>query len=873
MNSLYTAVGTRQLGRLDLTEFNMWSRNLSMKAAFRIALFWLLAIAFQAPAHAQFSNPPAARPPGLDEASWASLKLAVTRSLGQPARLYGDGSICGEDGEDLDQFGYSVSLSGNTALIGVRWDDVGSHSNQGSAYVYVRRDDTWKLQAKLTADDGAVDDGFGVSVALSGDTAVIGASTDFVGNNFSQGSAYVFSRSGESWTQRAKLTADDGARGDEFGAAVALSGDTVLVGAPRYDEGAKADQGAAYVYVLSGSTWALQAKLLAANGAAGDVFGSSVAVSGHAVLVGAPRADVGGNVNQGQAYVYQRDQTAWIQHATLSAVSGEHGGYFGFAVALSDHTAIVGAPLDTVGWNIGQGSVYIFQRIGPNWPQQARITASDGAANDYFGSSVAVSGDIAVVGLNGLSADLSRDAAYVYSRNGANWAQRTKFSTGGGSFGPTFGTRVAISGDSILVGTPFDDPEPNGDQGSVFVYTVSGSSWTQQAKITSGAGAGNDQFGWSVALFGDTALVGAPLDDVGSTLDQGSAYVYVRDGASWILEARLVAADGAAYDQFGMSVDLVDDTALVGAYSDDVGANVDQGSAYVFVRSGTLWSQQAKLVYWNSAPGAGSGISVALSGNTAVVGAFRDGNQAQGSASVFVRSGTNWSGPTTLKAFDGAAGDEFGESVDLSGDTAIVGARSDFIGIYEGQGSAYVFTRIGANWQLQAKITAASGLAGANFGESVALFGDLALVGAPRAPAGGFNRGAAYLYARNGSNWVEQALLTASDGVNHDRFGISVALDGDIAIVGTIGDPIRSQDGQGPAYLYKRNGASWAEQAKFVLRQGSAFDSRGTSVALSGVTTLIGASWVNGTQPCGNFREGAAFVFDGADELFRDGFE
>ena len=226
------------------------------------------------------------------------------------------------------------------------------------------------------------------------------------------------------------------------------------------------------------------------------------------------------------------------------------------------------------------------------------------------------------------------------------------------------------------------------------MFTRSGTSWSQQAQLTAGDGAAGDYFGYSVALAGDTALVGAYADDVGATDDQGSAYVFTRSGTSWSQQAQLTAGDGAAGDCFGYSVALAGDTALVGAYVNDVGAAVDQGSAYVFTRSGATWSQQAQLTAGDGAAGDYFGYSVALAGDTALVGAYLNdvgANADQGSAYVFTRSGATWSQQAQLTAGDGAAADDFGHSVALAGDTALVGAVADDVGAAADQGSAYVF--------------------------------------------------------------------------------------------------------------------------------------------------------------------------------------
>ncbi len=609
-------------------------------------------------------------------------------------------------GAASDQFGYAVAIDGDTMIVGAPRDDLGANANQGSAHIYRWTGSGWTLEATLTATGGAANDNFGSSVALSGDTALVGANTDDLGANFAQGSAYVFTRSGSTWTQQAQLTATDGAGGDQFGSSVALSGDTALVGARFDDVGANFDQGSAYIFTRSGTTWTQQAQLTATDGAANDLFGFSVALGGGAgdtALVGAHSDDVGANFDQGSAYVFTRSGTTWTQQAQLTATDGAASDNLGVSVALSGDTALVGAYADDVGANVDQGSAYIFTRSGTTWTQQAQLTATGGAAGDSFGVSVALSGDTALVAayFDDVGVNFAQGSAYIFTRSGTTWTQQAQLTATDGAASDNLGVSVALSGDTALLGANFDNVGANTDQGSAWVFSRIGTKWIgPDLQLLASNGAANDNFGISVALSGDTALVGAYVDDVGANANQGSAYVFTRSGSTWIQQAQLTATDGAAGDLFGISVALSGDTALVGANSDDVGANTNQGSAYVFTRSGSTWTQQAQLTATNGAAGDFFGFSVALgggAGDTALVGAYADdvgANIDQGSAYIFTRSGSTWTQQAQLTAIDGAASDNFGVSVALgdgAGDTALVGAYLDNVGTNANQGSAWTF--------------------------------------------------------------------------------------------------------------------------------------------------------------------------------------
>ena len=295
-------------------------------------------------------------------------------------------------------------------------------------------------------------------------------------------------------------------------------------------------------------------------------------------------------------------------------------------------------------------------------------------------------------------------------------------------------------------------------------------------------------------------MIGAWLDDdAGST--SGSAYVFVRGGGSWSQQAKLTAADAAAGDQFGLSVSVSGDTAVIGAFGDD-DAGSTSGSAYVFVRDGGSWSQLAKLTAAGAAAGDQFGLSVSVSGDTAVVGAFGDDDagSTSGSAYVFVRDGGSWSQLAKLTAAGAAAGDQFGRSVSVSGDTAVIGAWLDDDG-GSNSGSAYVFVRGGGSWSQQAKLTAADAAAGDQFGFSVSVSGDTAVVGAAGDDDAGSTSGSAYVFVRSGGAWSQQAKLTAADAAAGDLFGWFVSLSGDTAVIGAFGDDDAGSN-SGSAYVF-----------------------------------------------------------------------
>jgi FG-GAP repeat len=752
----------------------------------------------------------------------AGLRAAARATLGQPPKPFTDSSfqqakLTAADAAGGDQLGNSVAISGSTAVVGA-W---GKNGGTGAAYVFVRSGTTWSEQAELTASDGAGGDSFGNSVAISGSTAVVGA----WGKNLGTGAAYVFIGSGTTWSQQAKLTASDGVMGDAFASSVSISGSTVVVGAYTKASVLGIFIGAAYVFVRSGTTWSQQAELAASDGVSNDLFGISVAISGSTAVVGATE-----NVaarGDGAAYVFVRSGTNWTQQAKLTAADGAlFGDGFGFSVAFSGSVVVVGAPFK----NSGTGAAYVFVASGGTWSQQAELTAADGAANDWFGWSVAISADInsptglhVVVGAP--SKNSSAGAAYLYLASGTTWSQQAKLTASDGASGDSFGDSVAVSGSTEVVGAK----GKNSNTGAAYVFGPP----AQQAELTASDATAGEDFGETVAISGSTAVVGAPAKN---TL-AGAAYVFVRSGTIWSEQGKLIAADNASRDEFGWSVAVSGSTAVVGAFA----KNLSTGAAYVFVRSGTTWSQQGKLTAADGAAGDLFGDSVAISGSTAVVGA-RHKNASTGAAYVFALAGTTWSQQAKLTAADHAPGDLFGDSVAVSNTTAVVGAFAK----NSSTGAAYVFVRSGTTWSQQAKLTASDAAPGDAFG-TVAISDSTAVVGARGKTSG---RGAAYVFQRTGTTWSQQAKLTAPDAANGDWFGWSVAVSGSVLVVGA---PLKSSS-TGAAYAFAWSGTTWSLLPEITAADSAAGDQFGWSVAISSFTGVVGANFKNSST-------GAAYVY------------
>ena len=380
----------------------------------------------------------------------------------------------------------------------------------------------------------------------------------------------------ENWTETQKLLPSNGTAEVEFGFSVSLSGNTALIGEP-FDDSYK---GAAYVFINTGDTWAQQAKLLASDAIYWCRFGNSVYLAGDTAIIGAPSDDDNGNIS-GSAYIFTRNGTIWTQQAKLLALDGAAGDRFGCSVSLYNNTALIGAYGDD---NNGEdsGSAYVFTRTNNTWTQQAKLLASDGESHDFFGDSVSLSADTALIGAPGYYYPYKTGYSYVFTRSETTWIQQGKLLAPDGEEVDLFGDSVVLAGDTALIGATADDDNGH-NSGSVYVFTCSDNIWTYQQKLLASDGAEQDMFGVSVSLSNNTALVGAVRDDD----YKGSAYVFTRIGTEWTQQTKLIASDGAAVDCFADSVSLDNDTALIGAPSDDDNG-LNSGSAYIFTREGGI---------------------------------------------------------------------------------------------------------------------------------------------------------------------------------------------------------------------------------------------------------------------------------------------
>ncbi len=856
---------------------------------------------------------------------------------------------------NLDEFGFAISHYddpdfGNRIAIGTR----GQNSDAGAVYIFEddNYDDNWNQLQKLTGSNTLAGDKFGRSVAVADGRYVVGAHLNDM-NGSDSGAAYIFDETTETFllqdtdndaddrfglavdateyrvmvsapyeenggTDRGKLyefSLYNGVKIDEigpsdpendarFGYSLTYPDPTTLVvGAPFKDEGAP-DAGAAYVFFKDFSGWDEQVKIVPDDLGASDNFGFSVDAYQNTLVIGAPGQD--GEENQaGAAYVYERFDGEWFLKQKFTPPVATLNGNFGYDVAVHQNTLVIGernAKVTNSGTNVG--AVWVYTQNNDTWEAIPRVL--DNNPNNYrnFGHAVHVLKDTIMVGApnndqNGTDRgrvfafkpqtdssgpvliastppndgiDIALDTLFnitfdepvfrdngeirlknyaddsvIYSLNASDFrisgggtniltiafpiTLKTKqqyyieitddalkdkagnfyggttdkdtidFFTPDGSVkllasdaetSDILGKATSIYGNTAVVTAPGEDQAASG-AGAAYVFVKSGASWIEQQKLISNDGTSNDGLGGAIDIYEDTIILGAEYDAPNGTRS-GSAYVFTRSGSTWTQQAKLIPSDGDSNDYFGHSVAVYKDMAIIGAHRDeDAGSN--GGSTYLFTRSGSTWTQQAKILPLDVSAGYYFGKAVAVYEDTMFISAERDSTASSLAGSVYVFSNIagTWTQQTKLFASNASSIRLFGSSLSVDRDSLIVGKNDSLNG-----DSAYIFVGSGATWSEQAKI---DGPVGSRFGRQVSISGDKAIIGDEWDNTNGSNAGAIYIYSRSGSTWTQDQKYVHSSVMSGDNFGISVDISGNYVLIGSITDDEADTDA-GAAYIY-----------------------------------------------------------------------
>jgi len=661
-------------------------------------------------------------------------------------------------------FGHAVSISedGSTIAVGA----YGTNSSEGAVYIFTESGGTWSYQAKLTASDGATSDTFGrhIDITSDGNTIAIGAANDDDNSTSASGSVYIFTRSGSTWSQRDKITAETNiGTNDKFGWRVSISNDgNTLAVATDNAAGSTDNQFYVFTYDEGSSSWSQEAEItygdaLAAAGSTDleitvvdTAFGNYPTISGdgNTISVAAPfEKDPTETYRAGAVYIFTRSNGTWQfkRRLTDEVLTRARDYYFGENTRLSNDGTHLLAPswIETVNSQTLAGRLYIFEaRAKPFWEDGSLTeTLTEPSGNYYdtgtgFGASATLSGfgDYAVIGATSFDEDPFNQNAgrsYIFKRSGSTWSQQAELQVQAGpdSTAEQMGHSSAISynGDTVAISQHNEDAQ----KGTVQVFTRSGTTWSHQAELQPTDLAAGDRFGQGITMNstqnkgvaisddGNVVVVAAIQHEVGGVTLAGAVYVFRRTGSSWSQEQKFTVSPNTSQDAFGSSVAISGDGKYIiaGAYSED-GDSADSytsaGAAYVFKKSETAntWTQQARFTAdpLEATDFFGIDVGINYDGTKIVVGAHYDefNTTSSGAAYIFTRSltGTSWSREAKIGAFDAAATDLFGNVVDMSADGNVVaiGAIYDDDGATS-SGSIYIYNRYSGAWQLSKKIS------------------------------------------------------------------------------------------------------------------------------------------------------------------------
>lgn len=660
-------------------------------------------------------------------------------------------TIIRPDENDMYDFGAAVALDGNTLVVGAT-----EAQATGSAYVYVRTNGTWQQETELDIDRAQGTYYLAtMSVAIDDGIIVVGFPYhEYGGGDSWYGRAFVFSRSDDgSWRRTGALQPDLGpnppsALSANFGMSVAVHNSTIAVGASRdyLDLGSRL--GIAYVFVWSDETqtWSKQAKLKAPEGIGSSV---SVAIEDDTLAIGYPRV-----TETGIIYIFNRANEVWTLDTELTVDSANSDDNIGYSVSLKGGVLVTGSYES----NARAGAAYVFSQSENDWEFVTRLTAFDRELVHDFGKRVAIDGSLIAVSAP-LDDDIATDSGSVYvfeeftsPATATNeipiWDQGMKLTPDDFSAGDSYGTSVAVSGDTMAVYAPRSG---NADESSVYIFVHDGTSWEQEARLVKNGHIQLDAFGNLIALDQDTLVIGSQSsadDDTPATVD-----VYFRINGSWSLQAELSVEGIVSSDLFGKAVAIYNDTIVIGAPNENNENVQDSGSVYVFVRNGSSWEQQARLVAYDPEPLDNFGFAVAIEGERLVVGAPNGGK-----AYVFTRSGGTWSFPFKLNPIiDGQKGTIFGATVSIRSERIVVSSP--------GNEGAYIFGGLDGIWSHQDVVFTAGDTIAAP-GMPVSINDDVVVVGTP-------DRGLAYVYARKDREYFFLTQLAFGADIS-DRFGWSL---------------------------------------------------------------------------------------------------
>ncbi|ETR70117.1 MAG: hypothetical protein OMM_03469 [Candidatus Magnetoglobus multicellularis str. Araruama] len=741
-----------------------------------------------------------------------------------------------------------------------------------SALIFKKDDSGWIQETALTGSgDAYYDRLFGKSVSIDGDYIIVGASTDY-GNRTLPGSAYIYQKLETGWVNKVNIVPGNGGDDDRFGNSVSISGSWAIVGAPYFNNQA----GAAYIFKKDGDNW-VETDTLSASLSYDTqyvYFGKSVSISGDYAIVSAYQ----------DAYIFKRVGDHWYEETILT---DENSSFFANQVAISGNYILLNASGQDNDGNYSNYA-YIYQFDGSNWLKQTKLIPDDITQNDYFGSQLSLSNDYAI--FSSTDNDIG-EAAYIFKRTGDDWNELVKLMSSDSNRKISFANSVAISEKYAIVATgssthetyiyhaPFDDrnsrtikplPPTNGQilpssciavpysenqafsiipdsgykifdvkvdeksVGTVSSYTfynitdnhiISASFVLSDAVFVTENGKNvlpDDISNSSIKAYGDYLIIGSGYYNSGD----GIAYILKRNDMDWVIQSTLLPDGGPDLftdykDQFGYSVSIEENYAVVGAAYDDNNIGGCPGSVYVYKREDNTWSQQTKLTLPNGTLYDNFGWKVAVFGDH-IIAATAESNKSN--VYYFKRNGEYWVLQNQALHFSEYVTDLF-----LTENYAFVSMTKE--------GYVYIYELQNENWIEIDRLRSPDYQEYDYFGSSLAVFNDYVFVGATRGDSNQADTGAVYVYKKGTYRWVYQEKLVAKDAEQYDQFGNALAIastrSGDYLFVGARSDNFDFLENTGSVYSFKFDGNNWVEQSKLIISDGKEYEMLGTSIFTS----------------------------------------
>ncbi len=825
-----------------------------------------------------------------------------------------EAKLTASDGADDNRFGGVVAVSGDLVMVASMFDDDACPWNpncdSGSVYAYGFDGSNWLEQAKLTASDAGSGDRFGTGLVVAGDVAFLGAPGDNEAGSLA-GAFYIFSFDGAVWIEETKVTASDATGGESFGSALALSGERLVVGAYTDDDACPEDpdcrSGSAYVFRYDGVAWAEDVKLAASDAFEDDRFGLAVSIRSDAVIVGAIHDNDAcvddPECRAGSVYLF----TGFLEDCNGNDAIDTRDVFVG----TSQDCQGDGTPDDC---QLVDNDT--LPPGGDGVPDECNCTENSACDDGDLCTGVEFCDLQTLLCVPGVGVEVDDDEVdctidgcdpvtglvfhlpdNAYCDNGyVCWTDTCDPELGCVADYDAANGLICGEGDSQCQNGACVDCPPEGCSCTVDAHCDDGNPCKGVESCDDGAALCQPgtpiDLDDGVACTQDTCdpetgvVSHDPLDalcDDGDycTVDACDAIsgcshdtAPAEGGPCFIDDApgvcqnaacvelcvldqplELTAAEPGAYDQFGTSVAISGDVALIGASTNDE-FGMGAGAAHVYRFDGSVWVEEVKLTASDAASGESFGRSVSLDGDVALVGAWNADNSGAlnddgpGAAYVYRYDSSEWVEEVKLVASDGESADRFGTSVALAEDLAVVGASGEgsILPPPSGNaiGAAYVYRFDGSQWTEEAKLTSSDGEPGDRFGASVATDGELIVVGDPHHDALGQSSGSVYVFAFDGSGWVEDAILRTSDADVKDHFGSEVDVSGEIIAVGAYGDDDACADAawycnSGAIYMFRYDGVGSVEETKLIRIHAAEDDLFGDSISIEGDLVAIGA--------------------------------